>query len=141
MSRTINRDRQMLVVDVCFTLMGIVAATGLVLNTFETQAAPAPAPTPWLTAAGIVSLMVIVGLIISKVASLDRRSSEEYTFQLISNGAVVSVMTTMVVAFAWSNDFLRSSWLGEPAIDQIIALLLGSWSVGYLTYRIRGVAA
>lgn len=139
MSRAINRDRQILAADASFALMGIVSTLGLVMNSFESHPAPVAAPSPWLTGAGVVLLIVAVGLIISKVASLDRRSSEEYTFQLIANGAVVSVMTTLLITFAWSNDFLLANWLGEPATDQILALMLGSWSVGYLTYRIRGI--
>ncbi len=134
-----KRDRQMLKADISFGLMGAFGIFGLALDSFDaTREAIAP-PQPWLTAAVVVALAVLIGFIVTKVASIDRQHSEEYTFQIMANGAVVSVVTTLFVTLAWTSDFLLSRWLGDPTSAQIIALLMASWSIGFFTYRIRGV--
>ena len=126
--------------DIAFGAMGLIGAAGLIFDSFDDNPTIPNAPEPLLTGMAAVALMLLVGFIVTKVAALDRRNSEEYTFQILANGAVVSVMTTMFVTLAWTSDFLLARWLGEPSSSQLIALLMGSWSVGYLTYRIRGVS-
>ena len=125
--------------DVAFGAMGIFGAAGLILENFDDNQPVPHAPDPLLSGLAAVTMILIVGLIITKIAALDRKGSEEYTFQLLANGAVVSVMTTMFVTLLWTSDLLLSPWLGEPSSSHVIAMLLGSWSVGYFTYRIRGV--
>ena len=139
MAFSLSRDGQMRMADFAFGAMAIVGTAGIVLDSFDDTPKIPHAPDPLFSGLVAAGLMLIVGLIITKVAALDRKKSEEYTFQLLANGAVVSVMTTMVVTFAWTSDFLLARWLGEPTSSQIIAMLLASWSVGYFTYRIRGV--
>lgn len=138
MSGTINRDRQAQVADISFGLMGLIGVIGLVADSFDTTPSPAYAPVPWLTGIAAAVLMVVIALVVTRLSSLDRKRSEEYTFQIMANAAVVSIMTTLIVSFAWSNDLLLGRWLGEPSLNQVQALILGSWSIGYFTYRARG---
>ncbi|MFN2100728.1 hypothetical protein [Altererythrobacter sp. MF3-039] len=134
-----SRDGQMRVADLAFGAMAIFGSVGLIFDSFDDSPKIPNAPEPLLTGISVVGLMLLVGLIVTKLAALDRHNGEEYTFQLLANGAVISVMTTMVVTLLWTSDFLLARWLGEPSSSQLIALLMGSWSVGYFTYRIRGV--
>ncbi len=135
-----SRDSQMRLADINFGLMGAFGMIGVIADSFDSTQTLANAPNPWLTGISVSILMLIVGFTFTRIAILDRNQSEEYTFQILSSGAVVSVMTTLVVTFAWTSDFLLSRWLGEPSSSQILALLLGSWSIGYFTYRFKGIA-
>jgi hypothetical protein len=135
-----SRDNQMRLADISFALMGAFGIFGVIADSFDTNQTIVNAPNPWLTGIGISILMLIVSFTFSRIAKLDRQQSEEYTFQILSSGAVVSVMTTLVVTFAWTSDFLLSRWLGEPSSSQILALLLGGWSVGYFIYRYKGIS-
>lgn len=134
-----KRDWQMRKSDVSFALMGLIGIAGLTVDSFDATKSAIIAPNPWATAVAVVLLMVAVGFLVTKVAALDRRRTEEYSFQLISSAALVAVATTLFVSFVWSSDLLLSRWLGTPTTGQVMALLLGSWSIGYFTYRVRGV--
>ena len=138
MTKPVNRDRQILMADVSFSALGIVSLIGLVMEPFDTTDAVAKVPQPLLVAGITIALMLVIAFLVSKVARLDSQRSEEYTFQLLARGAVVGIMTTLVVNFLWTFDFLLGRWLGDPSPDQIIALLMGGWAIGYFIYRIRG---
>ena len=134
------RDWQMLKSDISFTLAGIFGLVGVSIDSFDRTRDAILPENPWLTAGVIVALAVLVGFLVTKVAAIDRRRSEEYTFQILSSAAVVAVITTLFVTFVWSSDMLLAPYLGEPTIAQVIAVLMGSWSVGYFIYRFRGVS-
>lgn len=134
-----RRDWQMLKADISFGLMGAFGVMGVSIDSFDTTRPTILPDNPWLTAVSIMILAVVIGFIATKVATIDRKRSEEYTFQIVSSGAIVAMITTLFVTFAWSSDLLLAPWLGQPTIGQVIAVMLGAWSIGYFTYRIRGV--
>ncbi len=137
----LSRDGQQKVADFSFGLMATFAVLGLFGDSFDTTPLIPNAPNPVLTGIASAALMVLIALVVTKVAALDRKRSEEYTFQLMANGAVVSVMTTLFVTLVWSSEFLLGRWLGAPSHSQILACLLGSWAIGYFAYRTRGLQA
>lgn len=139
MTKSTKRDWQMRKADVSFALMAVFAVLGIAFDAFDTTPDFVVPPNPWLTAVAALSMVLIVGFLVTKVAAIDRRNSEEYSFQLISSGAIVAVATTLFVSFVWSSDLLLAPWLGTPTTGQVLALLLGSWSLGYFTYRLKGV--
>ncbi|WP_284125405.1 hypothetical protein [Parerythrobacter aestuarii] len=141
MEKLSRRDWQMRKADVSFAIMTVIGIAGLTVDSFDATKSVIIAPNPWITAGTVVLLMAIVGFLVTRLAALDRRGTEEYSFQLISSAALVAVATTLFVGFIWSSDLLLSRWLGTPTTGQMMALLLGSWSVGYFTYRFRGVVA
>ncbi len=135
----LNRDNQLRVADLSFALMGGFGFLGVIMDAFDTNPIIPNAPDPILTGLGVSALMILVGFVIAHVAMLDRKRSEEYAYQTMASGAVVSVITTLVILVLWTTDFLLERWLGAPSPSQIIALLLGSWAIGYFTYRIKGI--
>ncbi|WP_209347573.1 hypothetical protein [Pontixanthobacter sp. CEM42] len=139
MAKAINRDRQLLKADISFALLGIVSIAGT-FGEFAGSAEAIPeVAQPLLMTGIVVGLILILGAIISKVASIDRDHSEEYTFQLLSQGAVVGVMVTFVMNVLWFDIFL-GRWLGELSADHLLTILMGGWAFGYYFHRIRGVA-
>jgi uncharacterized membrane protein len=139
MARLLNRDRQMLKSDISFGLMGMIGTFGLVMDSFQLNPIISSAPQPWMTAGVALVLTIVIAFVVTKVAKIDRSRSEEYTFQILSSAAVVSIITTMFITLVWTSDFLLSRWTGSPTPGQIIATLMASWSLGYFTFRIRGV--
>lgn len=140
MAEAINRDRQLLRADISFALLGGVSILGTFHEFFDETDAIAPATQPWLYGAIIVVLILVIGAVISKVAALDRGRSEEYTFQLLTQGAVVGIVTTMIVNVLWFDIFL-GRWLGELSADHLLTTLMGGWAFGYYFHRLRGVAS
>ena len=138
MINKLSRDGQQRLADFAFGLMAAFGVLGLFGDSFDTTPLIPNAPNPMLTGLGSAILMIAVAIVTTKAAALDRKNAEEYTFQLMANGAVVSVMTTLFVTFIWSSEFLLGRWLGAPSQSQILALLLGSWAIGYFAYRTRG---
>ncbi len=135
----LSRDNQMRVTDASFGIMALFGFAGVAVDAFDTTHMTPNAPNPVMTAVGVCALMIIVGSIIARVAMLDKSRSEEYVYQTMASGAIVAVATTIAIIFAWTTDFLLQPWLGAPSPSQIIALLLGSWAIGYFTYRVKGV--
>ena len=141
MAKAINRDRQLLKADVSFAILGMFSIFGTFTEFSDSTDAIPAASQPLLFGGLVVSLILVLGFVISKIATIDRNHSEEYTFQLLSQGAVIGVMVTFIVNLLWSFDILLGRWLGEPSADHIITTLMGGWALGYFIYRIRGVGS
>lgn len=139
MTNNSKRDLQMLKADISFAVAALFGIAGVTVDSFDFNREAILPVNSWLTTGVIVGLGLLVGFAVTKIAAIDRLKSEEYTFQLMSSSALVSVLTTLFVTFVWSSELFLATYLGKPTTGQIIALLLGSWSVGYFTYRVRGV--
>ena len=84
----------------------------------------------------LIGAMVTLSAIATVGAKLDRRHLDDYSFQMLANGAVIGIITTIFVNMAWEigKDFL-------PPINNadLTAVMVGSWSLGYFFYRWRGL--
>lgn len=107
----------------------------------EESPAVAAASRPLLHLAIALGAILLVGLAASWLAEIDRRCAEDYVFQLIANGALIGVVTTLFTHTLWSVDFLLGRWLGEPSADAMLGVTMCGWAVGYFTYRLRGLRA
>ena len=134
------RDSKVLKLDICFAVLGVTSIIIFITGSYDEVAAIAPPSAPIAAATALIGFTVIMALIFTRFADLDRQKSEEYGFQLLANGAVIGMMTALVGHLLWSFDFLLGYWLEGPVADTIIAMMIGGWSIGYFTYRIRGVA-
>ncbi|WP_337658650.1 hypothetical protein [Sphingorhabdus sp. Alg231-15] len=88
---------------------------------------------PLMKILALSGLTLIIAFVATYAAAMDRRKVEDYFFQLMINGAIVGIITTLFVNFVW--DLLYGSLMG----DDVIAVMLASWSLGYFFYRIRGL--
>lgn len=140
MSKTNPRDWRVLKADICFGILAIASLVMLVAESFDDLEAVA-APERPLVAAGVsIVLMLVLSFLAARFAEIDRRCSEEYTYGLIGHAAIIAVMTGLLFHFFFGQSFLFGSVFGKMSADSLIGVMLGSWAIGYFTYRIRGTA-
>lgn len=94
---------------------------------------PVIAVDPLIKILAISGLTLVIAFIATFAAAMDRRKVEDYFFQLMINGAIVGIVSTLFVNLTW--DLFYGPLMG----DDIIAVMLASWSLGYFFYRIRGL--
>lgn len=117
--------------DWMFTFVLVVAIALLILENLDPE--PMVVIDPVLKIIALAGLTLIIAFIATLAAAMDRRKVEDYYFQLMTNGAIVGIVATLFVNIAW--DFLHGPLRG----DDVIAVMLASWSLGYFFYRIRGL--
>ena len=119
--------------DWVFTFLLLVSITMLIVENLDPE--PVVAVDPLMKILAVSGLTLVVAFIATYAAAMDRRKVEDYFFQLMTNGAIVGIITTLFVNLAW--DLLYGPLMG----DDLIAVMLASWSLGYFFYRIRGLNA
>ncbi len=117
--------------DWAFALVLPVSIMMLVTENLDPE--PVVAVDPLMKILVLAGLTVIIAFVATYAAAMDRRKVEDYYFQLMTNGAIVGIVTTLFVNLVW--DLLYGPLTG----DDVIAVMLASWSMGYFFYRIRGL--
>ncbi len=124
--------------DWLFALLLLFSMALLVLShpdTSEAAIPPGPLYPKLLFLSGIV---IFLALFATFGAALDRRKLDDYYFQLMANGATISVVTTLFTNVMWG---LLDDVFPPLTGDEMAAVLMGSWSLGYFFYRFRGLNA
>lgn len=119
--------------DWAFAFVLPVSIVMLIVENLEPE--PVIPVDPLLKIFVLAGLTLIIAFIATYAAAMDRRKVEDYYFQLMINGAIVGIITTLFVNLAW--DLFYGPLMG----DDVIAVMLASWSLGYFFYRIRGLNA
>lgn len=101
----------------------------------ETAVSPPPLYPKLLFLSGIVFFLALFATF---GAALDRRKLDDYYFQLMANGAIIAVVTTLFTNVIWG---LLDDVFTPLSGDDLAGVLIGSWSLGYFFYRIRGLNA
>ncbi|GAA0474934.1 hypothetical protein GCM10009096_15660 [Parasphingorhabdus litoris] len=117
--------------DWVFGFLLLVSITMLIAENLDPE--PVIAVDPLMKILALSGLTLVIAFIATYAAAMDRRKVEDYFFQLMINGAIVGIITTLFVNLAW--DLLYGPLMG----DDLIAVMLASWSLGYFFYRIRGL--
>ncbi len=119
--------------DWVFAIVLIVAGALLTAENLDPE--PMVAVDPVLKIIALAGLTLVIAFIATLAAAMDRRKVEDYYFQLMTNGAIVGIVTTLFINLVW--DLLYGPLRG----DDVIAVMLASWSLGYFFYRVRGLNA
>ncbi len=136
-----TRDLKLLKGDLAFGMIGVFGVFGLFREASKSTEAIAASANPILSGTIAIVLAIALGLIIVILANLDRKNSEEFVFQIITNSAVVAIMTALFGTLLLGSEFLLGQWVNEPSANTVISLLMAGWSLGYFRYRIRGGVA
>lgn len=96
---------------------------------------------PWLETGLAIVLTSIMALYAVWGAKFDRRCAEDYVFQLVTNAALIAVITAMMSHAIWDFSMLNERGLPKPTSGDIMGVLMLSWAMGYGFYRARGVNA
>lgn len=117
--------------DWVFGLLLIISGITLVSENFDPE--PMIAVEPVLKIAILAGLTLTIGFVVTFFSAFDKRHAEDYFFQLMSSGAIVGIVTAMFVHIIW--DFIYGPLRG----DDLMAIMMAGWSLGYFFYRIRGL--
>ena len=124
--------------DWLFALLLLFSMMLLVLNNqnaAETAGLPSSLYPKLLFLGGIVFFLALFATF---GAALDRRKLDDYYFQLMANGAIIAVVTTITTSAMWG---LLDDVFPPLSGDELLAVMLASWSLGYFFYRFRGLNA
>lgn len=124
--------------DWLFLFMLIASVALLLLSGLKTDVSTFVPPPLFPKLALLIGVMVSLSAIATVGAKLDRKHLDDYMFQLVANGAVIAIVTTILVNMIWE---MGSSILPPITRDDLISVMMGSWSLGYFFYRIRGLNA
>jgi len=86
----------------------------------------------------LIGIVFFLALFATFGAALDRRKLDDYYFQLMANGAIIAVVTTLFTNMIWG---MLDDLLPALSGDELAGALIGSWSLGYFFYRFRGLNA
>lgn len=117
--------------DWVFGLLLIISGVTLAHENLDPE--PMIAVDPVLKIAILAGLTLTIGFVVTFFSALDKRHAEDYFFQLMSSGAIVGIVTAMFVHIIW--DFFYGPLRG----DDLMAIMLAGWSLGYFFYRIKGL--
>jgi len=122
--------------DWMFAFLLTASVVLLVLSGLKTDVRPFVPPPLFPKLALVIGAMITLSAIATLGAKLDRRHLDDYMFQMVANGAVIGIVTTLFVNMLWE---IGADILPPITNDDLIAVMLGSWSLGYFFYRIRGL--
>lgn len=122
--------------DWLFLFMLFVSILLAVLNGLKTGIYQFVPPPLFPKLALLMGSMVILSALATLGAKLDRRHLDDYMFQMVANGAVIAIITTIFVNMIWE---VGSDLLPAITRDDLVAVMMGSWSLGYFFYRWRGL--
>lgn len=126
----LKRIYRILKPDWLFALVLLISMAILIVENLDPE--PIVELNPGLKIAILGGLTLLAAAAAIFGAGVDRRKAEDYFFQTIAHGAFIAVVATMAVNFIW--DILYGPLFG----DDLIAVMLASWSLGYFYYRLRG---
>ena len=135
-NRVGNRIHRLLKPDWAFAF---VLVLGLVLIILEAGDSPEVVSASWTSfavAAAAIGLAITIVLLATMMAALDRRHTDDYHFQILSNAAVTAIIAAVFVNFIWS---IVHPVLGSMSVELFIAIILFCWGLAYFFYRWRGL--
>lgn len=122
--------------DWLFLFMLSASIVLLLLNGLKTDISRFVPPPLFPKLALLTGAMVLLSALATVGAKLDRKHLDDYMFQMVANGAVIAIITTIFVNMIWE---AGSDILPPITRDDLIAVMMGSWSLGYFFYRWRGL--
>jgi hypothetical protein len=83
----------------------------------------------------MLGLIGIIGLLAAIASRFDRKMIEEFHYRLMAQGAIVSVIATMIVVAIYE----KVAGMGALTGKDVIIILSGCWIIGYFYHRWRGL--
>jgi hypothetical protein len=122
--------------DWMFGFILLVGMGLLAVSIFDPNEVRAGTVTPVAKIIGAALLVLLISYIATYAAALDRRKLEDYFFQMMANGAIVAIITTIFANMVW---LVFEKQLGTMSADNLVAILITAWGLGYFIYRFRGL--
>ncbi len=126
--------------DISFSVLALAGAY-LIFKEPSSAALAIDSWNPWLELGCAFILTIIMASYAVWGAKLDRRCAEDYVFQLVTNAALIAVITSIMSHAIWDMSFLNERGLPKPTSGDMLGVMILSWAMGYGFYRIKGFNA
>ncbi len=122
--------------DWLFLFLLAASITILVIGGIKAEPSSFVPPPLFPKLALLIGATLLLSAVATLGAKLDRRHLDDYQFQMVTNGAVIGIITTIFVNMVWE---IGKDILPPITSDDLMAVMIGSWSLGYFFYRWRGL--
>lgn len=124
-------------------LMVFLFCVGIVMlvdTSFDDVEQIAAVTNPLLSAIGLILAIPVISIVMVFLSKFDRRCTEDYTFQLMANAALIAVVTMLFFHMLSTFDALNTlTGLRELQRDDFMAITIMSWSAAYFIYQRKGL--
>ncbi|MEM1133689.1 MAG: hypothetical protein AAGH53_12210 [Pseudomonadota bacterium] len=121
-------------------MLFVVGLIMLVDNSFDEIKPIATITNPEFSAIALGLGVPILSFVVVILSRFDRRCTEDYTFQLMANAALVAVTTLLFFNIITTLDFLRDlTGLRELYGDDLVGITMLSWATAYFIFQRRGL--
>jgi hypothetical protein len=122
--------------DWVFAILLVASGTFLFMSQSDLEIGGGLAVSPMIKGLLVFGLVLLVSFLSTIGISLDRKLADDYYFQLMANGAIVGIITNLMIVAVF---VLFKDWLPALTIKDIFSTLMAGWSLGYFFYRWRGL--
>lgn len=126
--------------DISFSVLAL-AGTYLIFKEPKSAALIIDSWNPWAELGAAIILTTIMAAYAVWGAKLDRRCADDYVFQLVTNAALIAIITTIMSHAIWDLSFLNERGLPKPTTGDMLGVMILSWAMGYGFYRMKGFNA
>ena len=93
-----------------------------------------------LAQGGVVTILgLAITILVAACSAIDRRSSEEYLFQIVANAALVAIVSTSLLHLLWLIG-IKTFDLPDLSGENMIGVMTLTWALAYYWFRRRGIA-
>jgi uncharacterized membrane protein len=122
--------------DWVFGFMLVASIIIFIVSGPELQIGGGVVVSPAVKAILVFSLLAAICLLVTVGISFDRKLADDYFFQLMAQGAIVAIVSTLVSVGTFA---LFKDWLPILSVRDIFSVMMAGWSLGYFFYRWKGL--
>lgn len=122
--------------DWVFAVMLLTSGVFIFTSQSDLKVGGGLAVSPVIKGLLIIGSVFLVSFLSTMGISLDRKMADDYYFQLMAQGAIVGIITNLIIVGAF---ILLKDWLPVLTIKDIFSVMLAAWALGYFFYRWRGL--
>lgn len=93
----------------------------------------------WAQGGILVAITAVMSLVIAIASAVDRRCSEEYTFQILANASLVAVASTSLINLVWLIG-VKAMDLPDMSGENTVGVMILAMIVSYYWFRLKGIA-
>lgn len=93
----------------------------------------------WVQGGVLVAATVVVSVLIAIGAAIDRRCSEEYTFQILANASLVAVASMALINLFWLIG-VKAFDLPDMSSENMVGVTMLAMVLSYYWFRLKGIA-
>ena len=116
-----------------------MAASALMIAEIDPPRASFVQIAQWEQAAILVPITLVLSILVAIASAIDRRSSEDYLFQIMANSALVGVASSMLVHLCWVIG-IKIFDLPDLSAENMVGVTMLALILSYYWFRFKGIS-